>query len=131
MEIALAALGAVCLAAWIAGVGWVFARRPAPAVRAELGRALPALAATLRALAADEALTPQLRSRARLASRYVGSPFDLLPYPIAIDDVVVALEALKSIHEAHGLAPIERAFRGDELGWNAVREGLGLAPEWE
>ncbi len=131
MMLGLAMVGGIALAGWLAAVAWVLARRPEKALREELLRALPALARTLEGLAADDTLDPALRARARRASRYVAWPIDLLPYPIQIDDLVVALEALRRVHEASGLDAIERAWAGDSLGWSALRAGLGLPREWD
>lgn len=131
MMVGLAVLGAVLLGAWLAAVGWVVARRPAAEVREELSRSLPALATCLDALSRDARLDEGLRARARRAGRYVAWPIDLLPYPIHVDDVVIALDALRRIHAVHGLGVLEEAWAGDTLGWNALLAGLGLPREWE
>lgn len=131
MWVAFGVLGGVTLLGWLVMAGWVIARRPAKEVRVQLARALPDLRATLDAVARDEAIDAALRTWARRAGAYVASPIDLLPWPVALDDVVIALEALRSVHAAHGLEPIERAWPGDLLGWNALRAGLGLPREWE
>ncbi|MCA9608145.1 MAG: hypothetical protein KC619_21195 [Myxococcales bacterium] len=130
MGIGLAVIGGVALLGWLAAVVWVLARRPPADLRPELMRALPDIAKALEALSRDEGLDAGLRERARRARRYVAWPIDLLPW-IDLDDLVIALDALRRVHEAGGLAPLERAWSGDSLGWNALRAALGLPREWD
>jgi len=129
--VALGSIGAVTLLAWLVLAGWVVARRPPREIRLELTRSLPDLRTTLAAIAADPEVDGALRARARRAGVYVASPIDLLPWPIQLDDVVFALDALRAVHRAHGIELVERAWPGDLLGWNALRAGLGLPREWE
>lgn len=131
MGVGIAVVGGVLALGWLAAVAWVLARRPPAELRPDLRRALPDLARALEALAADEDLDAALRARARRARTYVAWPIDLLPWPIELDDVVIALDAIRRVHAARGVAPIERAWSGDDLGWNALLAGLGLPREWE
>ena len=135
LSIAAAAVGGAALLAWLAAVGWVWRRRPARDVRVALLRALPDVCDTLDALAIHAEVDPAHRARARRASRYVSWPVDLLPDGLGsigrVDDLVFALEAIRGVHQAHGLELLERIWSGDELGWNALRAGLGLPATWE
>lgn len=135
VSIVVAALGGAALLSWLAAVSWVWRRRPAREVRDALLRALPDVCDTLDAIAVHDAVDPLHRARARRASRYVSWPIDLLPDGLGslgrVDDLVFALEAIRRVHDAHGLELLEQIWTGDELGWHALRAGLGLPASWD
>ncbi|MGE0789521.1 MAG: hypothetical protein AB7S26_27855 [Sandaracinaceae bacterium] len=121
---------AMTMALWGIALRRVMRARPARSVERELLRVFADLLRLLDACAESTELGADERVWAKRARRYAAWPIDLWPFG-RVDDLVIALGALRRVSASKGVDWLATRWSGDEVGWNAVRRGLGLPDRWE
>lgn len=114
---------------WIALVALLWAVRPRDVRARELVRVVPDLVRLLRAMIADRTLPIDVRVVLLALVAWIVSPIDLVPEFVPVigplDDVVVAMLAIRYVRRRVGLDGIRRRWPGSDEGFALVARLMG------
>ena len=125
----LLAVAAAILALWIACLVLFWVARPRGVPTRVLLGTIPDLLRLLRSLIADRSVPLDVRLVLVGLVAWIVSPIDLIPEFIPglgpIDDIVVAVVALRFVRRRLGLAELRRRWRGSDEGFAVIARLLG------
>jgi uncharacterized membrane protein YkvA (DUF1232 family) len=128
LDILLAVVAAV-LALWIACLVLFWLARPKGISARAVVAVLPDLLRLLRSLVADPAVPLDVRAVLVLLVAWIVSPIDLIPefIPVLgpIDDVVVAVAALRYVRRRVGMPELRARWTGSDDGFALVARVMG------
>lgn len=123
-------IGVAALWAALLVIFWVF--RPKDVSVRELIRLIPDLVRMLRAIVADRSAPLDVRAVLAGLMVWIISPIDLIPEFIPVlgplDDVVVAIVALRYIRRRLGVADLRLRWRGSDDGFALLIRVIGSDP---
>jgi uncharacterized membrane protein YkvA (DUF1232 family) len=124
--------GAIGLAlTWVGMVALFFVLRPRDVPLRELLAIVPDLVRLLRSLLRDGSVPLDVRIVLVGLVAWILSPIDLIPEFIPVlgplDDVVVAIVAMRFVRRRIGIADLERRWSGSEAGFSLVTRVIGSA----
>ncbi len=128
LNVLLAAAAAV-VALWIACLVLFWLARPKGVPARAVVAAVPDLLRLLRSLVVDPSVPLDVRIVLVALVAWIVSPIDLIPDFIPglgpIDDVVVAVAALRFVRRRVGLPDLRARWRGSDRSWEVVARLLG------
>jgi uncharacterized membrane protein YkvA (DUF1232 family) len=128
LDLLLAVVAAIA-ALWIACLVLFWLARPKGVPARAVVAAIPDLVRLLRSLVADPTVPLDVRIVLVGLVVWIVSPVDLIPDFIpglgAIDDVVVAVAALRFVRRRVGLPELRARWKGSETSWAVVARFLG------
>ena len=128
LDLLLAAVAAIA-ALWIACLVLFWLARPRGVPARTVVAAVPDLVRLLRSLVADPTVPLDVRIVLVALVAWIVSPIDLIPefIPVLgpIDDVVVAVAALRYVRRRVGLPGLRARWKGSDASWAVVSRLLG------
>jgi uncharacterized membrane protein YkvA (DUF1232 family) len=125
----LLAIAAAVAALWIACLVLFWLMRPKGVPARAVIAAVPDLLRLLRSLVADPTVPLDVRIVLVALVAWIVSPIDLIPEFIPglgpIDDIVVAVAALRFVRRRVGLPGLRARWRGSDASWDVVARLLG------
>lgn len=120
-------VGVVVLWAAILGLFWLL--RPKDVPTREVMRVVPDVLRLLRSIISDRGAPKDVRLVIGLLFVWILSPIDLIPefIPVIgpIDDVIVAVVALRYLRRRLGFDDLGKRWRGSEKGWALLQQVIG------
>ena len=128
LDLLLAVVAAIA-ALWIACLVLFWIARPKGVSTRAVVAAIPDLLRLLRSLVADPTVPLDVRIVLVALVAWIVSPIDLIPEFIPglgpIDDIVVAVAALRYVRRRVGLPALRARWKGSEASWAVVARLLG------
>jgi len=125
----LLAIAAAVIALWIACLVLFWIARPRGVPTRVVLATVPDLLRLLRSLIADPTVPLDVRIVLIALVAWIVSPIDLIPefIPVLgpIDDIVVAVAALRYVRRRLGLPELRRRWRGSDEGFAVIARLLG------
>jgi uncharacterized membrane protein YkvA (DUF1232 family) len=123
------AVVAAVLLLWVAVLVLLWIMRPRDVPVRELIRVVPDIVRLLRALIGDRTVPPDVRLVLVGLIAWILSPVDLIPEFIPglgpLDDVVVAVLAMRYVRRRLGVEGIRRRWRGTDAGFSLLVRVIG------
>jgi len=128
LDLLLAAVAAIA-ALWIACLVLFWLARPRGVPARAVVAAIPDLVRLLRSLVGDPTVPLDVRVVLVALVAWIVSPIDLIPEFIPglgpIDDVVVAVAALRYVRRRVGLPGLRARWKGSDVSWSVVARLMG------
>ena len=128
LDLLLAVVAAIA-ALWIACLVLFWIARPKGVSTRAVVAAIPDLLRLIRSLVADPTVPLDVRIVLVALVAWIVSPIDLIPEFIPglgpIDDIVVAVAALRYVRRRVGLPALRARWKGSETSWSVVARLLG------